>query len=155
MRLWHQSLIPYLDRQRLLSQHRECAALRGKGWGKKHATVDYVFKHNPCLLVAYHRLVMDEMERRGYHPDRKWDVPQWRGDKLEFDPLFTDNDMVDDQYCYARNKQGIIYPEHNKAYLNECIALLKEKEAPIDWEQVERGLSFEICNVEFNSGLRQ
>lgn len=136
MRLWHQSLLPYLDRQRLLSQHRECAALRGKGWGKKHSVVDYVFKHNPCLLVAYHRLVMDEMERRGYHPDRKWDVPQWRGDKLEFDQLFADNDMVDDQYCYATHKGGIIYPEHNKAYLDECITLLKEKEAPIDWDAV-------------------
>ena len=68
MRLWAQQLIPYLDRQRLLSQHREACALRGKGWGKKHATVDYVFKHNPCLLVAYHRLVMDDMERRGRSP---------------------------------------------------------------------------------------
>lgn len=47
MRLWHEKLIPYLDRQRLLGQHRECAALRGKGWGKKHATVDYAFTHDP------------------------------------------------------------------------------------------------------------
>ena len=73
MRLWYQKLLPYLDRQRLLSQHRECAALRGKGWGKKHSVVDYVFTHEHELLVAYHRLVMDEMERRGYHPDRTWD----------------------------------------------------------------------------------
>ena len=31
MRLWHQALIPYLPRQQLLGQHRECCALRGKG----------------------------------------------------------------------------------------------------------------------------
>lgn len=36
MRLWHQSLIPKLPRQQLLGQHRECCALRGLGWGKKH-----------------------------------------------------------------------------------------------------------------------
>ena len=139
MRLWAQQLIPYLDRQRLLGQHREACALRGKGWGKKHATVDYVFKHNPSWLVAYHYLVMDEMECRGYHPDEKWRVPYWRGDKIGHDRLFGDADFVDDQYCYAKHKGGIIYPEHDKAYLDECIALLKEKEAPIDWDAVEKG----------------
>lgn len=30
MRLWHYKLIPYLPRQQLLGQHRECAALRGR-----------------------------------------------------------------------------------------------------------------------------
>ena len=55
MRLWHRDLLPLLDRQRLLAQHRECAALRGLGWGKKHATVDYVFTHESVLLVAYHK----------------------------------------------------------------------------------------------------
>ena len=45
MRLWHQALIPHLPRQQLLGQHRECCALRGLGWGKPHATVNYVFDH--------------------------------------------------------------------------------------------------------------
>lgn len=62
MRLWHQSLISKLPRQQLLGQHRECCALRGKGWGKKHRTVDYVFKHSPEKLVAYHFMVMFEMK---------------------------------------------------------------------------------------------
>ena len=43
MRLWHQTLIPLLPRGQLLGQHRECAALRGAGWGRPHATVNYVF----------------------------------------------------------------------------------------------------------------
>ena len=127
MRLWHQSLIPYLDRQRLLSQHRECAALRGKGWGKKHATVDYVFRHDPECLVAYHRLLMDEMERRGYHPDRTWDDPCWRGSTLGREEGWADADFVDDQYCYATHKGGIIYPEHNDEYIRECIENLESK----------------------------
>ena len=137
MRLWHQKLLPYLDRQRLLSQHRECAALRGKGWGKKHATVDYVFTHDPAWLVAYHRLVMDEMERRGYHPDRIWNDPCWRGSTLGREEGWADANMTDDQYCYAVHKGGRIYPEHDNKYLHECIILLKDKQAPIDWDKVE------------------
>lgn len=54
MRLWHYKLIPCLPRQQLLGQHRECCALRGKGWGKPHSTVNYVFKYNIEKLVKYH-----------------------------------------------------------------------------------------------------
>ena len=136
MRLWHQFLIPYLDRQRLLSQHRECAALRGKGWGKKHSVVDYVFTHGTEYLVAYHYLVMDEMKRRGYRPDETWRHPHWRGSVLGNEEGWADADFVDDQYCYAAHKGGIIYPEHNDEYLRECINLLKEKSAPMDWDKV-------------------
>jgi len=36
MRLWHEEIIPLLPKNQLLGQHRECCALRGNGWGKKH-----------------------------------------------------------------------------------------------------------------------
>lgn len=58
MRLWHEALISQLPRPQLLGQHRECCALRGNGWGRKHATVDYVFTHSPYRLYAYHDLIM-------------------------------------------------------------------------------------------------
>lgn len=139
MRLWCQPLIPYLDRQRLLGAHRELAALRGRGWGKKHATVDYAFKHDPAHLVAYHCLVMDEMIRRGYNPDKTWYKKQWRGSTLG-----EAENWCDEELCcrlYENAVEGsVIYPEHNDNYLAECIALLKEKEAPIDWAMVEREL---------------
>ena len=135
MRLWHQKLIPHLDRQRLLGQHRECAALRGKGWGKKHATVDYVFKYATERLVAYHFLVMEEMRRRGYNPDPVWMKVNWRGNILGEEANWANSFLVQD-LCNASR----IYPEHNDEYLRECIALLKEKEAPIDWVIVEREL---------------
>ena len=83
---------------------------------------------------------MDEMERRGYRPDPKWRVPYWRGDKIGHDRLFGDADFVDDQYCYATHKGGVIYPEHDNTYLKVCVDLLKEKEAPIDWALVEEKL---------------
>ena len=50
-----------LPRQQLLGQHRECCALRGKGWQRKHATVNYVFDYSPYRLFRYHELIMQEM----------------------------------------------------------------------------------------------
>lgn len=85
------------------------------------------------------------MERRGYCPDRTWDDPCWRGSTLGREEGWADADFVDDQYCYAKHKGGIIYPEHDNAYLAECIALLKEKDAPINWELVSNGLGIDVC----------
>lgn len=123
MRLWHQSLIPLLPRQQLLGQHRECCALRGKGWGRKHSVVDYVFTHSPERLVAYHWRVMDEMERRGYKPDKIWREGNYRGKVLGTEENWCDSDIVEAWY----NKEGFIYPEHNDAYLAECVENLRQK----------------------------
>lgn len=146
MRLWHQRLLPYLDRQRLLGQHRECCALRGKGWGKKHATVDYIFTHRRDYLVAYHYLVMSEMKRRGYNPDETWYNGDYRGSTLG----------IEQGCCNLKGVRSIlintsiggepIYPEHNDDYLRECINLLKEKNAPIDWEKVKVELGLEYIS---------
>lgn len=127
MRLWHQSLIPHLPRQQLLGQHRECCALRSKGWGRKHSVVNYVFEHEHEWLVAYHYLIMNEMKRRGYPPDKIWEDCCWRGSVLGREEEWASADIVDDQYCYATHKGGIIYPEHNDEYLKECLENLKEK----------------------------
>lgn len=78
------------------------------------------------------------MTKRGYNHDVKWDSPEYRGTALGYDERFADADIVDDQYVYAKYKDGIIYPEHNDTYLRECIELLKTKEAPIDFEEVEK-----------------
>lgn len=126
MRLWHQRLIPHLDRQRLLGQHRECAALRGKGWGKKHATVDYVFTHVPDALVAYHYLIMDEMKARGYNPDEVWRRPSWRGKEIQDQPGWASMDFVD-MYLETAKRGRMIYQEHNDEYLRECLDNLREK----------------------------
>lgn len=138
MRLWHQALLPYLDRQRLLSQHRECCALRGKGWGRKHATVDYVFTHEYSMLYKYHIKVIEEMLDRGYHPDLRWLECSYRG--LSDVPPFTTKEEDAGLYFVAYHFPGIVYPEHDEAYLKECITLLKAKNAPIDFEKVEREL---------------
>ena len=116
MRLWHQELIAKLPRQQLLGQHRECCALRGKGWQRKHATVNYCFDYSPYRLFKYHELIMQEMTKRGYRVSPEWLDKEYRGkqmpayDKLEVEEL-----------------PAIIYPEHDAAYLQECLDNLKQK----------------------------
>lgn len=124
MRLWHQALIPKLPRQQLLGQHRECAALRGAGWGRKHSVVDYVFLYDPAYLVAYHYLVMDEMERRGYHPDKVWRNSNWRGNKLGEELGWAGDELVK---SILNDKSRNIFIEHNDKYLQECLDNLKSK----------------------------
>lgn len=136
MRLWHAKLIPYLPRQQLLGQHRECCALRGKGWGKKHSVVDYVFTYAPDELVAYHKLVMDEMERRGYHPDRTWDDPCWRGSIIGKEEGWSYQQTVDAIYNAALGGE-MVYDEHDDAYLQECLENLKGKGIDL-YEAVDR-----------------
>ena len=135
MRLWHQVLIPYLPRQQLLGLHRECCALRGAGWGRKHSVVNYVFDHEPERLVAYHALVMEEMKNRGYNPDPIWKNRNWRGKVLQ-----EQNDWRDMMKCVwffedAMNGE-MIYPEHNDEYLQECIDNLADKDIIIDKEKL-------------------
>lgn len=123
MRLWHQLLIPYLPRQQLLGQHRECCALRGKGWGRKHATVDYVFDHPMEKLILYHFLVMREMERRRYRVDQKWYNPSYRGKSL---PV-CNTCGITIEYGKGSHTEEKIYPEHNTDYLLSCLNNLCNK----------------------------
>lgn len=141
MRLWAQKLIPYLPRQQLLGQHRECCALRGKGWSKKHATVDYVFKDPPVCLIAYHWLIMDEMEKRGYHPDPIWRQTNWRGSALKEteDIDWNCGSMLVDYLMTIDAIGCMIYPEHNDEYLKECIDNLRGK--GVDVSEMEKLLN--------------
>lgn len=132
MRLWHIDLVEYLDDKRLLSQHRECCALRGNGWGRNHSTVNYVFKHDYKYLVAYHWYVMMIMEQRGYTQDMKWWRANYRGKNC------AENDCVLQEPDF-----DLRYPEHNDKYLKECIERLKEKGATlkVSYEKLEEVLN--------------
>ncbi|OBS61965.1 TIGR02328 family protein [Enterococcus mundtii] len=116
MRLWHQSLLHSLPRQQLLGQHRECCALRGNGWGRKHATVDYVFTHSPYKLFQYHLLVMEEMKKQNYKPGEEWFDPLYRGKICEPYPTLSPIEWT-----------SPLYPEHDQIYLAECVANLEQK----------------------------
>jgi uncharacterized protein (TIGR02328 family) len=118
MRLWHQLLIEKLPRNQLSGQHRECCALRGNGWGKKHRIVDYVFTHSPYMLYEYHLLIMAEMTKRGYNIDKLWFSSLYRGKIC--------NPYTYEELDYEIHDR-IIYKEHNTEYLKECLANLLAK----------------------------
>lgn len=128
MRIWHQLLIPKLTEDRILGQHRELAGLRGKGWGRKHSTVDYAFTHPFTYLVAYHYLLMDRMEEIGFNCNILWRDYNYRGKNC--DP-YQWNDLDFEQtmsiYHAAKYENKIIYPEHNDLYLKECLDNLHNK----------------------------
>lgn len=117
MRLWHQGLLQALPRQQLLGQHRECCALRGKGWGKKHSVVDYVFTHPISMLEDYHQAVMQEMESRGYAVDYLWTFRGYRGKSFGKQVL---KERI--PKC-----ERMVYPEHDDDYLKECFENLEAK----------------------------
>lgn len=126
MRLWHQNLIHYLPSKQLLGQHRECCALRGRGWGKKHSVVNYVFKYGLDHLYAYHLLVMTEMNMRGYVV-----TPNWYGRTYRGQHMLSASLAAVGCYVYYDNSYGTIYPEHNDNYLRECLLNLKSKHAEL------------------------
>lgn len=124
MRLWHEKLIPELPRQQLLGQHRECCALRGLSWGKKHATVDYIFKYSPVKLYQYHMLVINEMKNRGYQVNPLWENPAYRGNRC------TPYNDVD----HWKNEPYTPYKEHDTEYLKECLSNLAKKNINLSFE---------------------
>lgn len=127
IRIWHQLLISKLPRQQLLGAHRECCALRGRGWGRNHSVVNYVFTHSQNRLIAYHHLIMEEMERRGYHPDPTWYNVDWRGTQLKEENGWGNEFEVNEIKSFCRDGSAMIFPEHNNEYLKECIENLKGK----------------------------
>lgn len=126
MRLWPLAILDQLPRQQLLGQHRECCALRGRGWGRTHSTVNYVFRHHFALLALYHKSVLQEMKVQGYKPEDKWWDSSYRGKNMT---AFKNPQRV---LCLATPN---IYPEHDEKYLDECIANLAAKGVKIDRER--------------------
>ena len=121
MRLWHEQIIHLLPKNQLLGQHRECCALRGNGWNKKHKTVDYVFTYSPYNLFIYHSKIMDEMEKREYRVSIEWRDKNYRGQKAESYSNLEET-----------NISTPIYKEHNSEYLLECIENLAGKGIKLD-----------------------
>jgi len=122
MRLWHEGLLGKLPRQQLLGLNRECCALIGLGWTKKHSTVQYALNQEIERLKAYHLRVIDEMQRRGYKVTQEWLNAQYRGKKIGIDS-YIEESKVFDYYI----TDGYVYQEHNDAYLQECIENLSKK----------------------------
>jgi uncharacterized protein (TIGR02328 family) len=132
MRLWHEKLLPYLPTPQFNGQHRECCALRGAGWDKKHSTVDYIFTHPIWYLAEYHHRYLALRDARKYSYDSCWLNSRYRGKNCSW---------VKEQEgsCLYRTRD-IIYPEHDDKYLVECVYLLSKKmrEKPHLYRKLDR-----------------
>lgn len=123
MRLWHQAMLPYLSQQHRLGQHRECCALRGLGWGRKHATVDYVFRHPPEWLFVYHIVLLGYLSRMECYGE--WFNVKYRGKRAPAWPVEVLSILED---TWGRVSAGeMVYPEHDEAYYQECLLNLAGK----------------------------
>lgn len=140
MRLWHQDLVEHLSQQRILGQHRECCALRGKGWNKDHETVDYVFEHPMSSLVSYHWYVMHiGSNQHDINFNTAWWDEPYRGREIGIDTDMigaSDSGRVQGLFRRATEYGYTIYPEHDEPYLQECIENLQEKGVDISEEVV-------------------
>ena len=130
MRLWHYKLIPVLPNAMLVSQWRECIAIK-RQWEKgtlKHRLVSYVMEHNKEYFMQYVAKIDVEMTVRGIkHQDKYYN------EILDF----CEEDINED----GEYKQ-IPYPEHNDRYLKQCYYNLQEKHdrgiiSKEEWKKIE------------------
>ena len=110
MRLWHKDLIPYLPRQQLLGQWRECCLIAkniAENGTPNHVLVNKVMEYPKDHFYTYCKLITCEMTRRGYKMTMAAQLKVWR-------ELW--------HYTYD------IFPGwHNDRYLAQCLANLQEK----------------------------
>lgn len=124
IRLWPLAILSRIPRAQLLGLNRELAGMRGRGWHQKHATVNYAWSYPPSKLVAFHRLVLDQMKERDYAPDERFYYASFRNGKRA--PRRA-NEIGNDFDPH--------YPEHDEAYLKECLANLAGKGIVIEMEE--------------------
>jgi uncharacterized protein (TIGR02328 family) len=115
MRLWHKDLIPFLPRQQLLGQWRECCLIAKQIAEKgtpNHVLVNRVMEYPINHFHDYAAMIDDEMQARGYRSNwsrfAMWNI----GYATWYTPPAYE-DMFGDW--------------HNNRYLRQCLANLQEK----------------------------
>ena len=132
MRLWHYKLIPVLPNQMLVSQWRECIAIK-RQWEKgtlKHRLVSYVKEHSKEMFYMYVELVIYELEKRNIKYKK-----QYKKELLGF----CKEDITGLAYFLK-------YKEHNDRYLKQCYYNLQEKYdrgiiSEEEWKKIESEIS--------------
>lgn len=125
MRLWHYKLIPVLPKEMLVSQWRECIAIK-RQWEKgtlKHRLVSYVMDYNKSIFCNYVDIVCYELHKRNIKYQEKYLA-----------------EIISFCEYGLRNEH---YPEHNNRYLKQCYYNLQEKYdrgiiTQEEWEKVKR-----------------
>ena len=139
MRLWHYKLIPYLDKQRLVAQWRECCCIAkniANNGTPNHLLVNKILEYPSIHFNIYTRMVIEEMGIRGYNIK-----------KDAYDKFYTN---IQIGQCYFRDNhyktnQVInreVFPYwHTDRYLKQCLLNLQEKFDcyginPTEWHKI-------------------
>lgn len=112
MRLWHYKLIPVLPNKMLISQWRECIAIK-RQWEKgtlKHRLVSYVMDYDKEYFMNYITDLIDELDERN----------------IKYQKVYL-KELID--FCKCKPLLSVLleYPEHNVRYLKQCYYNLQEK----------------------------
>lgn len=133
MRLWDYKLIPVLPKEMLVSQWRECIAIK-RQWEKgtlKHRLVSYVMNYDKQYFLNYVIRVTIEMSLRNMNWNRKY---------------------LDEIYEFCNQPKyitGANYIEHNDRYLKQCYYNLQEKYdrgiiTKEEWQKIEDLIGKEV-----------
>ena len=125
MRLWHYKLIPYLPKEMLVSQWRECIAIK-RQWEKgtlKHRLVSYVMDYDKGYFANYIYMICCELNNR----------------KIKYKEQYLDEII---HFCNNEQFANKFYKEHNDRYLKQCYYNLQEKAdrgivSKEDWRKIE------------------
>lgn len=115
MRLWSYQLLPYLPRQQLLSQWRECCCIAKSITEKgtpNHILVNKIMDYPIDHFITYCNLVAKEMHNRGYKCNSAR-LTKWTKQLVDKYTLVSSDDLFSGW--------------HNDRYLNQCIINLQEK----------------------------
>lgn len=115
MRLWSYQLLPYLPRQQLLSQWRECCCIAKSITEKgtpNHILVNKIMDYPIDHFMTYCNLVAKEMCNRGYKCNSTR-LTKWTKQLVDKYTLVSSDDLFSEW--------------HNDRYLNQCIINLQEK----------------------------
>lgn len=128
MRLWHWKLLPYLPNKMIVSQWRECIAIK-RQWEKgtlKHRLVSYVMNYPKVYFLNYVVDVVCELKERNIKHQDKYlnEIVDFCGGIIIWNKLY-------------------IYPEHNNRYLKQCLYNLQEKAdrkiiSKEEWDEIEK-----------------
>ena len=131
MRLWHYKLIPVLPKKMLVSQWRECIAIK-RQWEKgtlKHRLVSYVKNYDKGYFNNYVAKVVYELDKR----------------KIKFKYNYIDEicNFCNNEYTKEN------YLEHNDKYLKQCYYNLQEKAdrgiiTKEEWKKIEDRFKNEV-----------
>jgi uncharacterized protein (TIGR02328 family) len=73
------------------------------------------------MLFEYHRLVMQEMIKRGFKVAYPWMVSQYRGNNCDA----ASYEFYIANHSYRSSIREPVYPEHDEAYMQECLEILR------------------------------